>query len=76
MSTHHRKGFLDGWQAPERDEIERLFDKHQITPYKAAQIIGVSKSTCQRWLYTDKTAIKPKYAHWRLLLLELNEPTV
>lgn len=62
----------DGWQPPTPAEVRQLLDERGLTAYRAAQLIGVAESTIGNWMRDVKHGkyIEPKYAYWRLLVLE------
>lgn len=61
---------LPDWEPPTPAEVQELLDWAGITPYRAAQIIGVDRRTVGRWRSEGPHRIVPQYAHWRLLLIE------
>lgn len=54
-----------GWQRPTPEQIRAYLDAQCITPYRVAQLIGVSRMTPHRWL-TGEIAIT--FAHWSALV--------
>lgn len=65
----------EGWQRPTPEQIKAYLDQHGITPYRTAQMLGVSKTTPHRWL---SGAIAIQFVHWSALVraVESNQKPV